>query len=440
MAIRELQRQRKDGENVSIPSCDDAFHDGREVLPAVTEWHNYLRNSSRKADTITDKILDLIDHRMLTPRPDQRLTLEQLCDELDNILTVAKDNYSRQLDKSNLISLSPETLRALLDLDNQAPSKATPGFKVEAQAARVPGALGVPGEGQDASLPPTRIRKSERFDKILSAKTANRQDVLQILPPEPRISQSPAQVQSHVADGTSISVPRGDQGILNIPGIRLEPVSPEQLHSLNFTSSPSPSRTIRRAQQPRRPESPSQNPPIIFDRRDMSGRHHLQQPVAKYKQDKETGSNQALPRQGFTAPPSPPPNTTEYRGSPGVSELPAMFAESSSHPQEFGSGGSERPRGKYPLYIDNGAKRPGKELNSPSAADQQSLGISCPAVEPDLEQSFMWKAHEILEKHWANPGTWGKFLGKVPEDPRLKRFIQNRDIVRRPNPLEVRDF
>lgn len=418
MAIRELQQQRKNGENVSVPSCDDAFHDGRKVLPAVTEWHLYLRNSSRKSDTITDRILDLVDHHMLKPKPGQRLTLEKLCNELENILTVAKDNYRKQLDKRNLAKLSPETLKALLDLDNQAPMKATPGFKVEAQAARLPGALGVPGEGHDTSLPPTRIRKSERFDKILSAKTANRQNVLQTLPTVPRNPQSPAQVPSHVVDVTPISAPRGDQGVSSILGIHLAPDSPEQLPG--FTSSSSPSPTNRRAQQPRRPESPFQSPPILFDLGGVGGTHHLQQPVAKYKPDKETSSTQALPSQETPALPTPPPNTAEY---PDLPELPAIMAESSSHQQENGSRVSEGLRGRAP-FSDDGKEHPGEGNNGLTATDQQSM------VEPKLEETLIWKTHEDLEKHWANPGTWGRFLGKVPQDPRLKRFIQNRDIVR----------
>lgn len=413
-----MKQQRKNGKDVSVPSCDDAFHDGREVLPAVTEWHLYLRNSSRKSDTITDRILDLVDYHMLKSKPDERYTLEQVCKELDNTLTVAKDNYDKQLDKRNLAKLSPETLRALLDLDNQAPIKATPGFKVEAQAARLPGALGVPGEGHDTSLPPTRIRKSERFDKILSAKTANRQDVLQTLPTVPRNPQSPAQVPSHLVDVTPTSVPRGDQGVSGIPGIRLEPDSPEQLPG--FTSSPSPSPTNRRAQEPRRPESPSQSPPILFNLVGVGGTHNLQHPVAKYKPDKET--TQALPRQEPPALPTPFPNTTEYQDLPGVSELPAILTERSSHQQGNGSRVSERPRGRAP-FSDDEKERPGEENIGLTAADQQVM------VEPKLAETLIWKTHEDLEKYWANPGPWGKFLGKVPQDPRLKRFIQNRDII-----------
>ncbi|KUI70081.1 hypothetical protein VM1G_11686 [Cytospora mali] len=65
MAIKEIQQRKMVDKAVSVPSCDDAFHDGRTVIPAVTEWHNHLRNSLRKADAITQRILDIIDQSML---------------------------------------------------------------------------------------------------------------------------------------------------------------------------------------------------------------------------------------------------------------------------------------------------------------------------------------------------------------------------------------
>lgn len=43
----------------------DGFHDGSMVLEAVTQWHKYLRNCSRRYDDITPAILGLVDQHML---------------------------------------------------------------------------------------------------------------------------------------------------------------------------------------------------------------------------------------------------------------------------------------------------------------------------------------------------------------------------------------
>ena len=67
-----------------LPS--DQFHDGREVLPAVTEWHKYLRSCSRKTDHMTLMVLDLVDQRMLKTSPGERISASHLCEELEKIL------------------------------------------------------------------------------------------------------------------------------------------------------------------------------------------------------------------------------------------------------------------------------------------------------------------------------------------------------------------
>ncbi|KAK0644223.1 hypothetical protein B0T16DRAFT_194504 [Cercophora newfieldiana] len=43
----------------------DYFHNGHDVLPEVTAWHDFLRYSLRRSDPLTGKILDIVDHFML---------------------------------------------------------------------------------------------------------------------------------------------------------------------------------------------------------------------------------------------------------------------------------------------------------------------------------------------------------------------------------------
>ncbi|KAK0616720.1 hypothetical protein B0T14DRAFT_251520 [Immersiella caudata] len=47
----------------------DYFHNGREVLPEVTAWHDFLRYSLRNSDPLTGKILDMVDQFMLKGDP-----------------------------------------------------------------------------------------------------------------------------------------------------------------------------------------------------------------------------------------------------------------------------------------------------------------------------------------------------------------------------------
>lgn len=60
----------------------DYFHDGNNVLAVVNLWHELLRGISRKSDTITAKILDIVDESLLIrdikKRVDAKTLLVQL--------------------------------------------------------------------------------------------------------------------------------------------------------------------------------------------------------------------------------------------------------------------------------------------------------------------------------------------------------------------------
>ena len=49
------------------PTAGDAFHDGSAVLPCVVEWHRYLRSICRQSDSLTSRVLDIVDEVMLQP-------------------------------------------------------------------------------------------------------------------------------------------------------------------------------------------------------------------------------------------------------------------------------------------------------------------------------------------------------------------------------------
>ncbi|KAK7911645.1 Protein kinase domain-containing protein [Apiospora marii] len=57
--VRQKAQKRRTG------IANDNFHDDQQVLPEVKAWHRYLRVAARRTDTITSKVLDLVDNYML---------------------------------------------------------------------------------------------------------------------------------------------------------------------------------------------------------------------------------------------------------------------------------------------------------------------------------------------------------------------------------------
>ena len=70
----------------SAPMEGNHWHNGKEVLLSVTQWHDYLRKTMRPSDPITSSVLDLVDDRMLLAKPEDRIKVDELCRELQLIL------------------------------------------------------------------------------------------------------------------------------------------------------------------------------------------------------------------------------------------------------------------------------------------------------------------------------------------------------------------
>ena len=68
----------------------DQFHNGLEVLPEVSAWHDLLRYSLRRSDSLTGKILDLIDQHMLKGDPKLRISVGDLHQLYNKLLTNAR--------------------------------------------------------------------------------------------------------------------------------------------------------------------------------------------------------------------------------------------------------------------------------------------------------------------------------------------------------------
>jgi hypothetical protein len=185
LAIQKLREQRGQNLAVSTPAADDAFHNGREVLPEVLSWHNYLRSILRKTDTATEWVLNLVEDKMLHASPSRRIRSRELSDELKHILDRAKRDGRRQE------KIDESVLEALLQYDRSAPSNETEAAKAKnnekshqkkqsamtvQSRANIGPTLGVAEGSIHRSV---RIKKSEQLANVPLAKTANRAEILE---------------------------------------------------------------------------------------------------------------------------------------------------------------------------------------------------------------------------------------------------------------------
>lgn len=83
--LRELNPEKQKHEDVT-----DTFHDGSDVLPEIKEWHKVLKTVRRISDSITPKILDLVDEKMLIKNPKARIPSNELYDSLREIISRAE--------------------------------------------------------------------------------------------------------------------------------------------------------------------------------------------------------------------------------------------------------------------------------------------------------------------------------------------------------------
>jgi hypothetical protein len=148
------------GESAPAPTAGDIFHNGREILPDVTRWHDVLRSALRDTDKITGRVLDLVDKRMLLGDSRERSKAKDVCTELKQILIQNQGRPRRQMPES--------IMKALLEVDEEAPSK---GAGLIASAA-------TPDMGQSLGIPQDRkTRKSKLLDLPLM-KTTHRSEYL----------------------------------------------------------------------------------------------------------------------------------------------------------------------------------------------------------------------------------------------------------------------
>ncbi|KAK4652135.1 hypothetical protein QC762_608455 [Podospora pseudocomata] len=111
-AIRAMPTAQTD-EGVSLHKC--GFHDGFALLQSVKDWHQFLRLSLRLSDTITGKVLDLIETKLLVNHPKERISSRELVRVLEEIIVQAKHDYDTAI--KNREMLPDEFFKDLQDLD-----------------------------------------------------------------------------------------------------------------------------------------------------------------------------------------------------------------------------------------------------------------------------------------------------------------------------------
>jgi len=443
LEIAELRQRVEDGKGGSAPSGDDAFHDGTQVLPSVLHWHDFLRNSSRKADTISHRVLDLVEEKMLLTNPNRRLSFEMLCEKLEEIIILAKNDQKRFTEKGQLKVIAPDTLEALLHLDKRAPSTATPIAEVNTAQIAGQGSGSLLPNGRSQLRPGSeRVRKSERLEKVVIGKTANRETAIStdlvglgIVSEGQEICDSPEQSErlfEAFPPAKNSQYPPDSIGKwkgIDIPNINVSPYYPAVTHTGGFLpafvdSSSTPQKgTQRPFKPPKLPINTTNIPSFSFTDGTQGTESQLPNDTVNVKgkeitrQSGDFGEDEEYSdiKQGHNFhTPATPPEVCKVPERQMTTETPHSVSPSSVLPPT--------PQISPETALEpDGAKLPVVEI--PRAHASLSYAI--------------FEEHARLDKLWGDKkGAFSSLMGRIPEDPWLKNFITNRDIVGCPWNLE----
>ncbi|KAL8946445.1 MAG: hypothetical protein Q9222_007160 [Ikaeria aurantiellina] len=185
--ISALQSRRKG--STTDPLNGDYFHDGRRVLEDITSWHKFLRSASRRTDTMTSKVLDLVDQKMLLGDASSRIEAKALCAELGDI--VERSQIGPRVETPEAV------MKALLEADDNADSSAS----IQA------------GSKLNLSLGPGLDRKARksRLLELPMMKTAHRSGSIKsvlatsLTYPEPQQTTHEYNNSNHLARNDSVS-------------------------------------------------------------------------------------------------------------------------------------------------------------------------------------------------------------------------------------------
>lgn len=321
----------------------------------------------------------------------------ELCNRLDEVILLSQKEYQKKLDDNFLREVGSETLSALRDLDDQAPSKAA-----IAQAARAE--VDVRNQNEYGGRSRTEAvdeklerqnkpRKSERFDKIVFAKTANRVQNSQLLP---EISESPKQLPEDTRLSSDILGPRHRQQQEKIPDMRLDSSDSP------WVGKPSPI-------------CPPQEQPLD---------------VLPYKTTSPESISPGLPDRGSSLQKDVKSSSTTFDEffkviPSGAFELPGSGAAEKS--------ASAAGTSQLPNLVRN---RPPEASStySRTSIHEECGQVPLPKLEgsdPELSKTAIFQEYTVLNENWTDrKKSLIKRIQGVPQDQRLQRFISKRDVVR----------
>lgn len=399
----------------SKPFTDDAFHDGTKVLPSVLNWHNYLRNSARRSDTISPRVLDLIETEMLLENPHNRINLEELCIKLDDILLLAKDSFQKSLENGALRRIASDTLESLLRMDQHAPVTAKPIIKLATtRGTGESSAYLLPRDKSQPHLQSERVRKSERSSQIVIGKTANRERAIIGLG-----------IGTLGSNGYSQAAARDKEKKVEIPMIKLVEGSPEIDRraggGLKFGNGDG--QNIR---------SPSFGSAVTEVESFVSHTERTHQPHLRFPTNHTKGPSKETPIQNLYL-------QQENRGHNPDRDVDVDSGKSGTLTRSHDIPGANQVlhsnHSTQETIALRDTKLPTQSIRSGSISeihDPMVPVVQRSATKLSLESYAVYKERRRLDMLWQEQGTLLSFLtfrSKIPQDDRLNLFILNRDIV-----------
>lgn len=120
--VLQYERVRRVALERSRNTWSDTFHNGDNVLPEIGTWHQYLRSASRRTDSFTPAILDLVDEYMLVSPENYRLGSNEIFSNLQNIL-------ERPASQAQAVPKEIEEILEDIDLDEELRYEQSIGIK-----------------------------------------------------------------------------------------------------------------------------------------------------------------------------------------------------------------------------------------------------------------------------------------------------------------------
>jgi hypothetical protein len=431
-----------------MPTADDAFHDGREILPEVRHWHNYLSSIMRDSDTTTLLVLQAVERTMLLEHPQKRSDSTALCKELNDILVLARHAADKKEHTAMTRGMSTHetVLQALLTVDNKSPANTIQPSQQEMTKSHRGSRLSIVQDRDHRAS--GRKGKSERIDNIPLAKTAHRAELLQNELngiqgnpfPDPRDQQT-SNFSGHQRAPEAVGIfesPEPTPDLQDSPEIHSDDIdfhlSPPQ--ETESSSPPNPGYQSLEPQEPPWPRStrdsyvtpnlqdprtpPRPHPTVVPDvtrnRREPRIRNRdVQSPGYYYEEHPKSGDLKGKQPQQPLSPPLSDPAT------PGLKENLSQTSRV-----------VRRPPGKAEDF--------GPPLRENSVVGSQNILVeqtsrshnrfpSYTAAELTLQKDYdIYKVRERLE---SEPGRSGfaKFFKSPKADQDLQKFIVNRDMV-----------